>query len=142
MRVERAVEKGSLSPVKGSLAGLNGQRVAGALSIGFDNQLGYALDAGEGRGSGNGREGSYPNVVITDGRPVAVQMEPDRSGRFDPVAIPKHVRRLDRLSEQVISLLAEGMTTGDIQKHLFEIHGSEISRETILQVADGSSPSA
>jgi putative transposase len=58
--------------------------------------------------------------VITEVGPVVAQMPRDRNHSFDPVTIPKHVRRLDGLSEQVISLFAKGMTTGDIQTHLFE----------------------
>jgi transposase-like protein len=43
---------------------------------------------------------------------------------------------LDGLSGNVISLYAKGMTTGDIQAHLLEIYGTEISRETISKITD------
>jgi transposase-like protein len=36
----------------------------------------------------------------------------------------------------VISLYAKGLTTGDIQQHLFEIYGTEVSRETISKITD------
>jgi len=36
----------------------------------------------------------------------------------------------------VISLYAKGMTTGDIQAHLLEIYGTDISRETISKITD------
>ena len=48
------------------------------------------------------------------------------TARFDPQTVPKHQRRLDGLSGNVISLYAKGMTTGDIQAHLLEIYGTEI----------------
>ncbi len=54
-------------------------------------------------------------------------MPRDRNGTFEPVTVPKHHRRLDGLSGNVISLYAKGMTTGDIQAHLLEIYGTEIS---------------
>ena len=60
----------------------------------------------------------------------------DRNGTFDPQTVPKHQRRLDGLTGNVISLYAKGMTTGDIQAHLFEIYGTEISRETISKITD------
>ena len=63
-------------------------------------------------------------------------MPRDRLGTFEPATIPKHVRRLDGLSGNVISLYAKGMTTGDIQTHLGEIYGTEISRETISKITD------
>ena len=36
----------------------------------------------------------------------------------------------------MISLYAKGMTTGDIQAHLAEIYGTEISRDTISRITD------
>ena len=106
------------------------------LNAELDDHLGYEAYAAAGRGSGNSRNGSYPKTVITDVGPVEVQMPRDRAGTFEPVTVPKHVRRLDGLSGNVISLYAKGMTTGDIQSHLFEIYGTDISRETISKITD------
>lgn len=47
-----------------------------------------------------------------------------------------HQRRLDGLTGDAISLYAKGMTTGDIQAHLLEIYGTEISRETVSKITD------
>ena len=63
-------------------------------------------------------------------------MPRDRAGTFDPQTVPKHQRRLDGLSGNVISLYAKGMTTGDIAAHLAEIYGTEVSRETISKITD------
>ncbi len=63
-------------------------------------------------------------------------MPRDRDGSFDPVTIPKHQRRLDGLTGNVISLYAKGMTTGDIQAHLAEIYDTTVSRETISKITD------
>jgi transposase-like protein len=50
--------------------------------------------------------------------------------------LPKYQRRLDGLGGNVISLYAKGVTTGDIQQHLLEIYGTEVSRETISKITD------
>ena len=125
------------------LAGENGlltrmvrQVLQTGLNAELDDHVGYQPFAVEGRGSGNSRNGSYPKTVITDIGPVEVQMPRDRQGTFRPVTVPKHVRRLDGLTGNVISLYAKGMTTGDIQTHLFEMYGTEISRETISKITD------
>ena len=55
----------------------------------------------------------------------------DRAGTFAPVTVPKHRRRLEGLSGNVISLYAKGLTTGEIQAHLEEIYDTGVSRETI-----------
>ena len=67
---------------------------------------------------------------------VELRVPRDRNGTFEPQTVPKHQRRLDGLTGNVISLYAKGMTTGDIQAHLQEIYGTEISRETISKITD------
>jgi putative transposase len=52
------------------------------------------------------------------------------------VTVPKHQRRLDGLSGNVISLYAKGLTTGEIRDHLSEIYDTEISRDTISKITD------
>ena len=67
---------------------------------------------------------------------VAIDVPRDRNGTFDPVTVPKGQRRLDGLNANVISLYAKGMSTGDIQAHLAEIYGTDISRDTISRITD------
>jgi transposase-like protein len=50
--------------------------------------------------------------------------------------VRKGQRRLDGLTGNVISLYAKGLTTGDIQAHLAEIYGTEVSRDTISRITD------
>ena len=63
-------------------------------------------------------------------------MPRDRNATFEPVTVPKHQRRLDGLTGNVISLYAKGFTTGDIQSHPLEIYGTDISRDTISKITD------
>jgi transposase-like protein len=100
------------------------------------DHLGYERHAVEGRGSGNSRNGSYPKTVTTDIGKVDVRVPRDRNGSFEPVTVAKGERRLAGLSANVISLYAKGMTTGDIQAHLFDIYRTEISRDTISRITD------
>ncbi|MEI2700136.1 MAG: transposase [Microthrixaceae bacterium] len=106
------------------------------LEVELSEHLGYERHAVEGRGSGNSRNGSYPKTITTEVGEVEVLMPRDRAGTFEPVTIPKHQRRLDGLTGNVISLYAKGMTTGDIQAHLAEIYDTDISRETISKITD------
>jgi len=74
--------------------------------------------------------------VTTEIGQVELRVPRDRNSTFDPVSVPKGQRRLEGLSANVISLYAKGMTTGDIQAHLLEIYGTEISRDTISRITD------
>jgi transposase-like protein len=100
------------------------------------DHLGYEAHAAEGRGSGNSRNGHYPKTVTTEVGKVELRVPRDRNSSFAPVTVRKGQRRLDGLTGNVISLYAKGLTTGDIQAHLAEIYGTEISRDTISRITD------
>ena len=135
--VERARGEGvALTGEGGLLPALVANILQAGLNVELDDHLGYEPYAVEGRGSGNSRNGSYSKQVITDVGPVEVRMPRDRDGSFEPVTVPKHARRLEGVSAEVISLYAKGMTTGEIQSHLEELHGTELSRETISKITD------
>ena len=135
--VARARNEGiELTGDNGLLTAMVRQVLQTGLNVELAEHLGYEPYAVDGRGSGNNRNGSYPKTITTEIGQVEVQMPRDRLGTFEPATVPKHVRRLDGLSGNIISLYAKGMTTGDIQTHLEEIYGTEISRETISKITD------
>jgi putative transposase len=135
--VNRARSQGvELAGENGLLTAMVRQVLQTGLNVELAEHLGYQPHAVEGRGSGNSRNGSYSKTVTTDVGPVEIDMPRDRLGTFEPATVPKHVRRLEGLTGNVISLYAKGMTTGDIQSHLFEIYSTDISRETISKITD------
>src|SRR5713226_3706038 len=135
--VARARAEGvELTGDDGLLTAMIRQVLQTGLEVELSDHLGYEPHDPAGRGSGNSRNGSYSKTVTTDIGEVDLRMPRDRNGSFDPQTVPKHQRRLDGLSGNVISLYAKGMTTGDIQAHLLEIYGTEISRETISKITD------
>jgi transposase-like protein len=135
--VERARNEGlELTGDDGLLTALVRQVLQTGLEVELADHLGYEPYDPAGRNSGNSRNGSYPKTVTTEIGDVELAMPRDRNGTFTPVTVPKHQRRLDGLAGNVISLYAKGLTTGDIQAHLLEIYGTEISRETISKITD------
>src|SRR3954468_14970406 len=84
----------------------------------------------------NARNGGYDKTVRTEIGEVELRVPRDRRGTFEPVTVPKYQRRLDGLAGNVISLYAKGLTTGDIQQHLLEIYGTEVSGETSSKITD------
>jgi putative transposase len=135
--VARARSEGvELTGDDGLLTAMVRQVLQTGLEVELADHLGYEPYDPVGRGSGNSRNGSYPKTVTTEIGEVTLQIPRDRNATFDPVTVPKFERRLDGLSGNVISLYAKGMTTGDIQAHLFEIYDTDISRETISKITD------
>ena len=125
-----------LTGTDGLLTAMVRQVLQTGLEVELAEHLGYEPYDRAGHNTGNSRNGSYPKTVATEIGDVEVLMPRDRNGTFEPVTVPKHQRRLDGLAANIISLYAKGMTTGDIQAHLFEIYDTEISRETISKITD------
>jgi transposase-like protein len=74
--------------------------------------------------------------VLTDAGPVEIAVPRDREGSFEPKIVKKRQRRLSGVDEMVISLAAKGLTTGEVQAHLAEVYGAEVSRQTISAITD------
>ncbi len=84
-----------------------------------------------------GARRNHRKRVLTGDAPIEVTIPRDRDGRFDPVLIGKYQRRLPGFDDKVISLYARGMSTREIQGHLEEIYGAEVSPQLISTVTDG-----
>jgi putative transposase len=107
-----------------------------ALQAEMTDHLGY--DAGDpaGNGTGNSRNGKSTKTVSTRNGPVEIEVPRDRNGSFEPVIVPKRVRRLGNLDDMILSLYSRGMTTRDIEAHLREVYGVAASRELISNVTE------
>ncbi len=66
--------------------------------------------------------------MLTEVGPVAIDVPRDGDGSFEPKIVAKRRRRLSGIDELVISLSAKGLTTGEVQAHLAEVYGAEVSR--------------
>src|SRR3972149_5854237 len=97
---------------------------------------GYPPKAPEGKNTGNSRNGKTTKPVKTDRADIPLVIPRDRNGEFDPQIVKKHQRRLPGFDDQVLALYARGLTTRDIQGHLEELYGSEVSPTLISAVTD------
>jgi putative transposase len=134
---ERARAEGlSLTGPGGLLGRLTKVVLEGALEGEMDAHLGYAKHDPAGRDSGNSRNGHRAKTVLTEAGPVQVDVPRDRDASFAPKIVAKRQRRLGGVDDLVISLVAKGLTTGEVQAHLAEIYGAEVSRDTISTITD------
>jgi putative transposase len=107
-----------------------------ALGAELDDHLGYVKGDPAGNGSGNSRNGWYGKTVTTAAGPVRIAVPRDRNSSFEPKIVPKGQRRLGQVDDMILSLYARGMTTRDIQAHLAEVYGAEVSPALISRVTD------
>ena len=134
---ERAQAEGlSLTGPGGLLGRLTKVVLESALQGEMDAHLGYAKHDPAGNGSGNSRNGKRAKTVVTDVGPVQIEVPRDRDASFEPKIVGKRQRRLGGVDDMVVSLVAKGLTTGEVQAHLGEIYGVQVSRETISNITD------
>jgi len=134
---ERAQAEGlQLTGPGGLLGRLTKVVLEGALEGELDAHLGYAKHDPAGRDGGNSRNGHRAKTVLTDVGPVEIDVPRDRDASFAPAIVAKRQRRLGGVDDLVISLVAKGLTTGEVQAHLAEIYGAEVSRDTISTITD------
>src|SRR5215211_7365375 len=124
----------SITGPDGLLKQLTKRVVERAASAELTDHLGYELAAEPPEGQPNRRNGWSAKTLITDHGEVEVPR--DREGSFEPQIVPKHQRRFAGFDDKIISMYARGMSTREISKHLEEIYGVDVGRDTISRVTD------
>ena len=94
------------------------------------------LDSDGEQSSGNHRNGSSTKTVLADDGELTLSIPRDRHGRFDPALIRKYQRRFPGFDDKIIALYARGMSTRDIQAHVRELYGVDISPDLVSVVTD------
>jgi len=107
------------------------ERAAGAE---LTAHLGYEPQGEPPDGQANRRNGTGAKTLRTVDGPVTVELPRDRDASFQPRIVPKHARAFDGFDDQILALYAGGMTTREIQRHLRELYGVEVSDGLISDV--------
>jgi putative transposase len=107
-----------------------------ALGAELTDHLGYEKGDPAGRGSGNNRNGVSSKTVLTDDGEIEIAVPRDRAGTFAPQLIPKGQTRFEGFDDRILSLYARGMTVREIQGHLAELYGIDVSPDLISRVTD------
>jgi transposase-like protein len=120
----------------GLLHRLKGALMERMLEAEMSAHLGYEANEAKGRNTGNSRNGHSGKTVHTESGPFEIRVPRDRQGSFEPQLVPKHRRRLEGFDDKVLALYSRGMSVRDIQGHLRELYGTEVSADLISRVTD------
>jgi len=105
-----------------------------AMQAEMTDHLGYEKHAPSNTKSANARNGTYKKKIKGEFGELDVTVPRDRDSSFEPVILPKRQSRFHGFDDKIIAMYARGMTTRDIQAHLEEIYGVEISPTLVSQV--------
>jgi putative transposase len=107
-----------------------------ALSAEMNVHLGYAKHEPAGRNGGNSRNGTSRKTLKTEQGLMPIEVPRDRDSSFDPQIIAKGQTRFTGFDDKIIALYARGLPTREIQAHLKEIYGVDVSPTLISNVTD------
>lgn len=106
------------------------------LNAELTHHLGYEKHDPAGHNSGNSRNGASSKTVKGEFGEIVVDTPRDRNGTFEPQILGKHQTRFEGFDDKILSMYARGMTTREIQGHLQEMYGIEVSPTLISDVTD------
>ena len=121
----------------GLLKQLTKALVERALQAEMAEHLGHDKHETVNNATGNTRNGKSRKTLKGEFGELPIKIPRDREGSFEPLIISKHQPRWAGFDDKILSLYARGMTTREIQQHLTEMYGTEVSPTLISTVTDG-----
>jgi putative transposase len=120
----------------GLLKQLTKQLLERAMAAEMTEHVGYDKHDAAGNNSGNSRNGNSAKTIKGTFGELALETPRDRNGTFEPQIIEKHQTRFTGFDKNILSLYSRGLTTREIQQHLEEIYGVEVTAGLISSVTD------
>ena len=103
----------------------------------LDEALGYSKYDYKNKDTDNSRNGHSRKTLRTSFGDVEVSVPRDRKGEFEPQLLKKNQTSISQdIEEKILSMYAKGMSTGDIESHIRDIYGIEVSDTTVSRVTD------
>ena len=102
----------------------------------MDEHLGYEKNSIIGNNSGNSRNGYGKKTIKSEWGEAEIAVPRDRAGTYDPQVIEKRQTRTDDIEARVLAMYQKGMSTRDIEDHLRDIYGVEVSASLISRITD------
>lgn len=136
--IREIVKKGNFNTaadIQEALKELMKEFIQESLETELDNQLGYEK-YGKNDENDNSRNGYSKKKVKSSFGEIELNIPRDRNSEFEPKIVPKYSRDISNLEEKVISMYGLGMSTRDINKHIQEIYGVDVSAEMVSKITD------
>lgn len=103
----------------------------------LDDELGYSKYDYKNKDTENSRNGHSKKTLKTSFGDIEVETPRDRKGEFEPQLLKKNQTSITQdVEEKILSMYAKGMTTSDIEGHIRDIYGLEVSDTTVSRITD------
>ncbi|WP_134687568.1 IS256 family transposase [Brevibacillus migulae] len=126
----------SVDDVQSALKDLFADTIQEMLEAEIESSLGYAKHDMKNKRTTNSRNGYSKKTVRSEYGDIDIQVPRDREGDFEPTIVKKHQSNVTGIEDQILALYAKGVSTRDIQDHLQQLYGIEVSPTLISNVTN------
>ena len=102
----------------------------------IEHELGYSKYDYKNKETTNSRNGRRSKTVVSDYGEIDISVPRDRAGEFEPQIVKKNQKDVSSIDDQVLSMYAKGMSVRDIQDHLNNLYGIDVSPTMISSITD------
>ena len=108
-----------------------------SLDAELTEELGYSRYDYKNKETENSRNGHSSKKLRTSYGEVDISIPRDRKGEFEPQLLKKNQTSVSQdIEEKILSMYAKGMSTGNIEAHIRDIYGLEVSDTTVSRITD------
>jgi putative transposase len=119
-----------------ALKDLFAETIQEMLEAEMDTHLGYEKHDVKSKKTSNSRNGKSRKTITSEYGDQEIEVPRDRHGEFEPLVVKKHQSNVTGIEEQIIALYAKGVSTRDIQDHLHNLYGIDVSPTLISNVTN------
>lgn len=133
----RMANIGSMDDIQSLFKETIAEFMENGLDAELDDELGYSRYDYKNKDTDNSRNGHSSKTLRTSFGDVEISVPRDRKGEFEPQVLKKNQTSISQdIEEKILSMYAKGMTTSDIETHIQEIYGVEVSDTTVSRITD------
>ena len=122
--------------IKDMLKDLMSGTIQTILETEIEHEPGYAKNSVSEKNTSNSRNGYSKKTVRSEYGNINLDIPRDRNAEFEPQIIPKYQREITGIEGQILSLYAKGMSSRDIEEHLNNLYGIDVSPSMISKITD------
>ena len=111
--------------------------IENGLDAELDDELGYSRYDYKNKNTNNSRNGHSSKTLRTSFGDTEISVPRDRKGEFEPQLLRKNQTSISQdIEEKILSMYAKGMSTSDIESHIRDIYGVDVSDTTVSRITD------
>jgi transposase-like protein len=102
----------------------------------LESELGYSKYDYKNKQTTNSRNGHSKKKVRSSSGEIELSVPRDRAGEFEPIAVKKYDKDVSSIEDRILSMYAKGMSSRDIQSHMEDIYGINVSNDMVSRITD------